>query len=67
MLLPHILTPLDRLLIGLVLLPCPTSGTGAAQVGIPLYNLDCELFHKFAMHHISSSCELFHKDNRSTL
>lgn len=67
MLLPHILTPLDRLLIGLGLLLYPTSGTGAAQVGIPLYNLDCELFHKVAMHYISSSCELFHKDNRSTL
>ena len=50
MLLPPHTAPLDRLLIGLGLLPCPTSGTGAAQVGIPLYNLDCELFHKVAMH-----------------
>ena len=62
MLLPHT-APLDRLLIGLGLLPCPPQ----AQVGIPLYNLDCELFHKVAMHYINSSCELFHKDNRSTL
>ena len=67
MLLPYIVAPLDRLLIGLGLLPCPTSGTGAALVGISLYNIDCELFHKVAMHYISSSCELFHKDNRSTL